>query len=76
MKKRDCKELWVGENKCETSLTSDHDSAKLCQSQGVDNTGTLWLHQVFHHQQTQELHVSLYRPSVDRDIITSIHSNS
>ena len=47
-------------------LTSDHDAAKLCLSQGVDNICTIWLHQVLHHKKTQEVHVLLYFLSVDR----------
>ena len=47
-------------------LTSDHDGAQLCQSQDVNSFGTLWLHQVLHHQQAQEQHVFLYLPSAKR----------
>lgn len=48
-------------------LTSDHDAAKMCQSEGVDHLGTLWLHQVLHHQQAQKLHVLLNISSVDKN---------
>lgn len=46
-KKQDCRSIvacvitpWV----MHMFLTSDHDAAKLCQPQDVDDLGTLWLH--------------------------------
>lgn len=47
-----------------TTPTSNHDAAKLCKSQDVNDLGTLRLYQVFHHQQAQEVHVFFYLPSV------------
>lgn len=41
--------LRCGLCKYKTFLTSDHDVAKMCLSQDVNNFGALWLHQVLHH---------------------------
>lgn len=49
-------------------LTSDHNAANVRLSQDVDNFGTLRLYQVLHHQQTQEVHVFLYFPSVEKQL--------
>lgn len=54
------------ENVENKSLTGDHDAAELSPSQRVNNLGTLWLHQVLHHQQAQETHVFLHLPTAER----------
>lgn len=54
------------ENVENKSLTGDHDAAQLSPSQRVNNLGTLWLHQVLHHQQAQETHVFLHLPTAER----------
>lgn len=44
--------------------TGDHNAANVRQAQGVDDLWALGLHQVLHHHQPQELHVSFhFRPA-------------
>lgn len=60
-------------HRCEIPLTCDHDASDVCQSQGVDSCGTLWLHEILQNQKTQKLHVFLDLSSVTG---TRIHQHS